>query len=347
MPSEMKDLVVIKFGTASITKTDGTVNEQIIDEIADQVAGLTEKYRILLVSSGAVGTGKSFIPNYKGDITQRKAAAAIGNPILIGMYSKAFGKHKIPVAQSLCERGHFSDRSRFLQLKQTFETLWKSGVIPIANENDVVSDLELRFSDNDELATLLAAGFGAKWLMFCTSVGGLLNKDGNLIHHIAKIDQQVLAMANPSKSSLGLGGMISKLSFAKRAVTLGIGVIIFGHENGMGILNALEGKTGTRFDAKQAHVSAKLKWLSSGSLIVGKILVDEGAAAAVKSRKSLLAVGVASIEGEFDKGEVIEIYSSMHEPIAVAKASQSSEYLQQHQKSANLEVAHADFIVLL
>jgi len=102
-----------------------------------------------------------------------------------------------------------------LQLKQTFETLWKSGVIPIANENDVVSDLELRLSDNDELATLLAAGFGAQWLMFCTPVGGLLDHDGKREEHITHIDQQVLVLANPSKSSLGHGGMVYKLSLAE------------------------------------------------------------------------------------------------------------------------------------
>lgn len=343
----MKDLIVVKFGTASITKEDGTVDEQVIVDIARQVAELSKKYRILLVSSGAVGTGKAFINKYKGDITQRKAAAAIGNPILIGMYARAFSKYDIPVAQSLCERSHFSDRGRFLQLKQTFDTLWKSGVIPIANENDVVSDLELRFSDNDELATLLAAGFGAHWLMFCTSVGGLINKDGNKVSYVPQIDQDILSMANRSKSGLGLGGMISKLSFAKKAVSLGIGVIIFGNENGFGILKALQGDVGTRFEPRPAQVSARNKWLSSGSLISGKVMIDLGAAKALQNRKSLLAVGVKKVEGEFLKGEVIEICLESHEILALAQAACSSAFLIENTKAPNLEVAHADFIVLL
>jgi glutamate 5-kinase len=154
-------------------------------------------------------------------------------------------------------------------------------------------------------------------------------------------------MANRSKSGLGLGGMISKLSFAKRAVSLGIGVIIFGNQNGQGILQALAGLAGTRFQPKPAKFSARNKWLSSGSLISGKVLIDPGAAKALQSRKSLLAVGIQKVEGEFLKGEVIEICLESHETLALAQAACSSSFLLENTKTPNLEVAHADFIVLL
>ena len=156
-----KSVIVIKFGTASITTASGGINEKIIAEIARQVAELQPYYSIVLVSSGAVGAGKEFLKNFKGSLIERKAAAAIGNPLLLAVYGKYFQKYGISIAQSLCERHHFANRNQFLQLKETYNELWKNGIIPIANENDVVSNLELKFSDNDELATLIATGFGA------------------------------------------------------------------------------------------------------------------------------------------------------------------------------------------
>ena len=156
-----KPILVIKFGSAAIT-TDGEIDERIVLEIARQCAQLQPKYNIVIVSSGAVAAGKKFIPKYTGTLAQKKAAAAIGNPLLVRTYGTYFKPFKIALAQSLCERHHFANRSQFLQLKSTYETLWKNNVIPIANENDVVSNKELKFSDNDELATLIAVGFGAE-----------------------------------------------------------------------------------------------------------------------------------------------------------------------------------------
>ena len=175
-----KSILVIKFGSAAIT-TDGEIDERIVLEIARQCAQLQPKYNIVIVSSGAVAAGKKFIPKYTGTLAQKKAAAAIGNPLLVRTYGTYFKPFKIALAQSLCERHHFANRSQFLQLKSTYETLWKNNVIPIANENDVVSNKELKFSDNDELATLIAVGFGAEQILFSTSVPGGLGRawEGN------------------------------------------------------------------------------------------------------------------------------------------------------------------------
>ena len=316
----MKPLVVIKFGTASITRPNGEIDEAILVEIARQVARLRQHYRVVLVSSGAVGAGKAYLKNYQGELSQRKAAAAVGNPLLIGLYARYFGAYGMAVAQSLCERGHFASRRQFLQLKQTYEALWENDIIPIANENDVVSDLELKFSDNDELATLLAAGFGAEWLLFSTSVGGLLGPDGQVIPQVERVDETVLALADGSKSAAGLGGMVSKLSFAKRAVRLGIRVVIFGIHTPDGIVQALAGQTGTRFTPGAVSLNARRRWLGTGSLIAGQIRADAGAVAALQRRRSLLAVGIRQIEGEFDKGEVMEILNEHGELVAVARA---------------------------
>ncbi|MBN8823852.1 MULTISPECIES: glutamate 5-kinase [unclassified Spirosoma] len=342
-----KPVLVLKFGTASITKPTGEPNEPVMVDIARQVAALHPHYRIVLVSSGAVGAGKALIHDYKGDIIQRKAAAAIGNLLLLNQYSRFFAIYGISIAQSLCERHHFANRDQFLQLKQTYEELWANELIPIANENDVVSNRELKFSDNDELATLIAAGFGAKVLMLCTSVGGLLDNNGQIIRKVTAFDEQVFSVVRTDKSSLGLGGMASKLTFAKLATRMGIRVVIFGMNEPDSLGRALRGETGTEFVPQANTLSARNRWLGSGSLAVGQIQVDAGAVRALKQRRSLLAVGVRAIPGEFATGEMVEILDENQETVAVARTRISSETLAQQLNQQNVEVANANDIVLL
>ncbi len=342
-----KPILVLKFGTASITKANGEPDEGIIQAIAAQVAQLHGSYQLVIVSSGAVGAGKHFIQNYEGEISQRKAAAAIGNPILIGIYAKYFAQYGIAIAQSLCERQHFGNRDQFLQLKQTYQALWQNNIIPIANENDVVSSRELKFSDNDELATLIAVGFEATCLMLCTSVGGFLDKAGQVVPKIEKIDNQILSLINNSKSALGLGGMASKLTFARLANRMGIKVVIFGMNEPDAIPKSLNGTIGSTFMAQESSVPARNKWLASGSVAVGKVTIDAGAEAALQLRKSLLAVGVVTIEGDFENGEVIEIVNPDNEMIAMARVKCSAEELKANIKKQKFEVANASDIVLI
>jgi glutamate 5-kinase len=342
-----RPLLVLKFGTASITKPSGEPDIAIIDEIARQAAILHKKYRIIIVSSGAVGAGKHFVQNYEGNISQRKAAAAVGNPLLLKMYDQAFEKYSINVAQSLLERQHFANRQQFLQLKETYEELWKSNIIPIANENDVVSNRELKFSDNDELATLIAGGFGAEVLMLCTASGGLLNKEGQLVSRVERIDEEILSMVTKSKTALGLGGMASKLTFTHLANKMGIKVIIFGMKLADGILNAINEKAGTVFLPQEANLSAKNKWIASGAISVGSVTVDSGASKALISRKSLLAVGITGYHGEFEVGELVEILDEDKQILAVGKAKIPSQSLQENLKVQNLIFIHADDIVLI
>lgn len=342
-----KPIIVIKFGTASITHQSGELNEEILQEIARQIAVLHATYQIVMVSSGAVGAGRGFIQNYKGTISERKAAAAIGNPLLLAKYTQYFAKYGITVAQSLCERHHFANRNQFLQLKQTYQELWRNGIIPIANENDVVSNLELKFSDNDELATLIATGFGADTLLLCTSVGGLLDAHKQIIPHVAKVDSSVLGLANDDKSSLGLGGMISKLTYTRMATRMGTRVVIFGMQPTDGMLKAIDSTNGTTFAAQEVALNARQKWLASGSLISGKVQIDLGASDALENRKSLLAVGVKKVIGTFEKGEVIEILGEKKNVLAIARAKESSEVIIGNLKTQNFIVSNADDIVLL
>lgn len=342
-----KSILVLKLGSASITTSKGEIDEAIIADITRQVAELANNHHLILVSSGAVAAGKKFIKNYKGKISERKAAASIGNPLLLSTYSKHFKPYNISIAQSLCERQHFSNRTQFLQLKETYEELWKNGVIPIANENDVVSNLELKFSDNDELATLLGVGFGASLILLGTSVPGVLDKEGNVIDKIDSINNDVFSLANKNTSEVGLGGMISKLTFANLASTMGIKVVIFGVRTPDGILKAAKGESGTICTPKDCSISARNKWLASGSLVTGRLKVDAGASEAIRKRKSLLAVGVKSIEVNFANGEIFEIIDEENNIVAVALAKVSSSTISENAKQHNLEIANASDIVIL
>jgi len=340
-------VLVIKFGTASITRSNGEPDEAIIAEIARQVADLQAQYHIVLVSSGAVGAGKNAIKNYKGALSERKAAAAVGNPLLLNLYSRYFSQYGIPIAQSLCERRHFADRRQFLQLKETYQELWKNGIIPIANENDVVSNLELKFSDNDELATFIAAGFGAECLLISTGTGGLLDAEGSIIPTVNTIDHEILALVRDEKSALGLGGMLSKLTYTRMATRMGIRVAFFTIRTPDGIGLALRGETGTTFLPQPATLNARQKWLGSGSLISGRLVLDAGAVQAVRARKSLLAVGVRSVKGEFDKHDVIELLDGHHNVVAIARSKHGAAEISAGLAAQNFEIAHADDIVVL
>lgn len=340
-------VLVLKIGSAAITTSNGEVDENAIASIASQISSLHNQYRIIIVSSGAVATGKPFIKNYSGKIAERKAAAAIGNPLLINKYTRAFEPYGIAIAQSLCERQHFSKWNTFNQLKETIHELWNNGIIPIANENDVVSDLELRFSDNDELATLIAVGFDAEVLLIGSTVSGLLDGNKNVVAKVEKIDESILGLANTEKSSVGLGGMVSKLTFARLATRLGIRVHIFGLREPNGILNALSQQSGTTFLPSKSSATPRQKWLASGNLVTGKIQVDAGAANALTNRKSLLAVGVKKVKTSFEKGEIIEILDEKGLAVAVARAKHSSTVVKENLGTQNFEIAHADDIVLL
>jgi len=342
-----KPILVIKFGSASITHKNGELDEVVMVDIARQVAAIHADHHIVLVSSGAVAAGKKFVKNYSGTITERKAAAAVGNPILLNKYAQFFAPYGISIAQSLCERQHFSNRDQFLQLKKTYEDLWANNIIPIANENDVVSNLELKFSDNDELATLIAVGFGASVLLFSTSVPGVLDAEGLVVKEMPVIDKDELALANKEKSALGLGGMVSKLTFARLATRMGIKVVIFGIRTTDGILQAIEGKTGTLCHPQKCSIPARKKWLASGSLVTGSLQADSGACKALQNGHSLLAVGVKAINTKFESGEVFEIVDENNLSVAVARARVSSDEIWIDVKTQKLIIAHADDIVLL
>jgi glutamate 5-kinase len=341
-----KQTLVIKLGSAVLTGKNGKTNGSVIRKMAEEIAGLMHEYRIILVSSGAVSSGKHLLGHYKGTLTERKAAAAIGNPILIQLYQKYFKKYNIAVAQALCERHHFSNRHQFLQLKDTFDTFWGNHILPIVNENDLVSNNELKFSDNDELATLLAIGFNAETLILCTSSNGLLDHQKKIIPVVNKIDERILSYISTEKSAAGLGGMLSKITFTQLATSLGIDVYMTGLVGKQPLRATLNQQSGTYFKSSRSDLKARQKWLMSGSVTVGQIHIDSGAEKALLSRKSLLTVGIRKTEGNFQQGEVIQLMNESGEIIGVAKTRLNQQEIIKQQHIKNSIAAHADDIVI-
>src|SRR5690625_3578948 len=341
-----KPVLVVKFGSSSLT-SNGEIDERVVLEIARQTAILQREYNIVIVSSGAVAAGKRHLKNYRNSLVERKAAAAIGNPLLIRTYGQYFKPFNIEIAQSLCERQHFANRNQFLQLKSTYECLWRNNVIPIANENDVVSNKELKFSDNDELATLIAVGFGAKKMLFATSVGGVLDAEDNIIDKIDKIDKNILSLARDEVSGVGLGGMTSKLNFARIATRLGTEVVIFNMDEEDGLLKAEQGKKGTLCTVQGERLGLRRNWLATGRLITGLVKVEERAKEALLNRNSLLAVGVLEVVHQFEEGEVFHNIDEEEKVFAIAKAKIDFDKEAGQRKTKNLEIAHANDIIIL
>jgi glutamate 5-kinase len=339
----LKKVLVVKLGTAAITTNEGLVNHTLLAQLCSQLAQLHANHHVLLVSSGAVGSGKAFIEGYKGTTNQKKAAAAVGNPLLMAAYAQQFAPMGITVAQCLAERSHFNQRHSFVQLKATITELWKSRIIPIANDNDVVNDRELRFTDNDELATRLAVAFNAKKLLIGSSVDGLLDQQNRPVMQVNLIDEQILSLVRPQKSGQGTGGMLSKLLHTQMATKMGIETVIFNARNANALLNAAANKAGTVFLAQKSSLSDRQKWLLSGNT-QGSLAIDAGAAKALLQRKSLLAVGVVRIVTDFAEGEIIDIEDEQGQLVAMGKTRM---HAKNWVKGAAQVVVHANDLILL
>jgi glutamate 5-kinase len=189
-------------------------------------------------------------------------------------------------------------------------------------------------------------GFDAETLVICTSVGGFMDDAKNIIPRVEKIDSRVMGFVQTTKSSLGLGGMTSKLTFTRLATSLGIQVVIAGLGGKTPFADALSGKNGTTFVSQASNLKARQKWLASGSITLGTILVDKGAVKALRQRRSLLTVGVTNVQGKFATGEVVQIKDEEENIIGVAKVKLDAAAIRDGISQKNVLAAHADDIVI-
>jgi glutamate 5-kinase len=310
--------VVVKVGTNVLTGPDGRLAPPQLQALADQIQRLRASGRkVALVSSGAIGAGMGRLGLGKRptDLRQLQACAAIGQSFLMRAYQECLESQHVHTAQILLTAGDFDNRARYLNARNTILTLFEWNVLPIINENDTVSVAEIKFGDNDHLAAMVTNLLQAPLLILLTVVDGLYAADPRVDPTAAKldtvplIDGAVMDLAGSSKSSLGTGGMRSKLRAARLATAAGESVIM---ANGAkpGILDALFAgdADGTLFLPHGGTIPAWKRWLGYTAQPKGKLLLDAGAATAVRDKgRSLLPIGVVQVQGHFNKGDVVAL----------------------------------------
>ena len=254
------------------------------------------------------------------------------------IYTDFLRNHDLTVAQILLTRSDFGKRSSYLNIRNTLLKLTKLGIIPIINENDVVStdELELNFGDNDWLAAYVAILVGADKLFYLTSETGLIKKKTfsitnkkEIIKTVVKVDEKILNNCLPLKSSSGTGGMESKTRAAGLAMSLGINTFILNGKDPKNVLSILSGKKiGTHFVANGKKIQSYRKWLATGALSKGEITIDSGAEKAlIFEKKSLLAQGIVKVKGTFDAKDLIEIQNSSGSRLGIGRSRLSAKEL--------------------
>jgi len=307
--------VVVKVGSSIVAGVCG-LNEKQISAVASDIAAVHEMgLKVALVSSGAVAAGmeKLGLKEKPKDIMLKQAAAAVGQSSLMWAYEKSFKEHGKKVAQVLLTREDFSDRTRYMNSRNTLLTLLGHGVIPVINENDTVATDEIKFGDNDRLAALVSALLGADRLVILSDVEGLYSGDPKknpkavLIPEVREITSGIRDMAGGAGSAVGTGGMYSKVLAAGEAMRAGITVnIISGRRPGL--LPSIVGgeRHGTEFVPKKTKLPLKKGWIAFGLRTKGAITVDEGAKRALLTGgKSLLPSGIVSADGDFKQGDAV------------------------------------------
>ncbi len=309
------DRVVIKIGTTSLMQGRKSISIDFMDSVAEQVKALKDEGKeVLIVTSGAIGVGLKAMkvqanPN---DIPIRQAAASVGQSILMQRWADSFQRQGMLVGQVLMTFDNYSDRDSAINLNNTIDSLLENGVIPIFNENDAVCITEIKFGDNDTLSAIVASRTDADLLVILSDVAGLYdsdptkNPDAKLVPVVHNIDSTVRSMAGDSSTGLGTGGMKTKLDAAVICRDAGCSMIIASSKEPDVIYRTVTGdEVGTVF-VSDNEITKKRRWIKAAHAS-GKVIIDDGAVKAVLDHKSLLPVGIRSVEGTFDKGEVVEI----------------------------------------
>jgi glutamate 5-kinase len=307
--------IVVKVGSALLVDSaSGTLKRDWLQSLVDDVAELKKAGKdVLLVSSGAVALGRRMLGFKSGALRleESQAAAAVGQVRLAQAYVDAFHTHNLEAAQILLTLEDSEQRRRYLNARETLRTLLSLGAVPVINENDTVATAEIRFGDNDRLAARVAGMTEADCLVLLSDIDGLYTanpqRDPNAKHipEVRAITAEIEAMAEGPASSSSRGGMESKIVAAKIATAAGASVIIAnGHVEHA--LQALDGGTRTTlFVPRVSPAAARKRWIAGGLSAQGSVTIDEGAERALLSGRSLLPAGVVSVDGRFDRGDVV------------------------------------------
>ena len=362
--------VVIKIGSQVLTNANGALDVEVFRQICDDIALLRGKgLQVLVVSSGAIAAGRSELgmKEKPATIPQKQAAAAIGQTRLMHAYETGLAPHRLKAAQVLLTSEDLGSRQRFLNARATLDTLLGFGIIPIINENDTVVVDEIKFGDNDNLSALVTNVGEAHLLLILTDVQGLFsadprtNPDALLIPLVKGITREVERAAGGSRSSVGTGGMSTKVAAAKKAGKNGVPTIMVpGKQKGI-VAAALQGKeVGTLFLPSETGVNRRKHWIAYTLKPAGRLIVDDGARdVLLKKGKSLLPSGIGRIEGRFERGSCVRICGPDGQEFArgLSDYSSSEVVLLAGHKSSEIEeilgyryadvIVHRDNLVVL
>ena len=317
--------IVIKLGSSIVTNDGDGLDEKCLSSLIKQISILnSQNKKVILVSSGAIAAGlrKLGVKRRPKVLSELQSAAAVGQMDLVRVYEELFSDNNLISAQILLTHSDLSDRKRYLNARSTIFNLIKNNVIPVINENDTVASEEIRFGDNDSLAAMVANLIEADLLVLLTDQDGLFSSDprgdnnAKLIRHGYVDDKNLDDLASGTKSTIGTGGMATKILAARRAALSGAHTIIAsGKRNNILVDLSNDEDIGTFLQSREIKLVARKKWLADNLKSNGKIYIDQGAEKAlIHKGKSLLAVGVTKVIGTFDRGEVIQcVNESGHE----------------------------------
>ena len=319
--------LVIKVGSALLTNDGAGIDRQAIDAWVEQIAKLLSAGKeVVLVSSGAVAEGlvRLGIETRPESIHMLQSAAAVGQMGLIQTYESSFRRFDRQTAQILLDHDDMANRERYLNARSVIQTLMELKVVPIVNENDTVVTDEIRFGDNDRLAALVSNLIDADALVILTDKDGMFdanpdeNKDAQLITQALASDSSLDALAGSSNGALGRGGMQTKLEAARLASRSGCNTVIAGGRNQDILTRICEGENlGTLLQAGQTPIAARKQWLAGQLQVKGRLVLDDGAAKVLRQQgRSLLAVGVTQVSGEFTRGELVSCEDSSGQEVA-------------------------------
>lgn len=363
--------LIIKIGTNVLLSSNNCLNLDLMQKLVQEIGQLYhQNHQIIVITSGAVAAGKEIISS---DLLPRTCLAALGQAKLIKYYYDFFNEQNAKIAQILLSPSSFKNRARYDHLKNTLQELLDCHIIPIINENDATVLFTRRsesvggedtFGDNDSLAAMIAVISEAQKLIFLTNLDGFycadpsLDRRAEIVREVKNVDLEIQKMCSQKTSSLGRGGMSSKLKGAKLATTCGIEVYIINGLKPDNISKLLieDKQIGTKFIAQKSDLSERKKWLLVGAVSQSKIVVDHGARAALENHNSLLAVGVRKVKGDFDKGNFVNIADNQGEIFALGLVNYSSQELSALNKLKDKaeikqrfkqEIVHIDNLALL
>ncbi len=318
--------IVIKLGSSTVVDSKGNFKKKWITSLIKDIKKFGKGSNFVIVSSGAIALGQKYLKIKKKRIKleMSQAIAAIGQIHLAGEFQKLFDKFKIKSGQILISPDDTEQRKRALNVRSTFENLFRLKAIPIVNENDTTATTEIKYGDNDRLAARVAQIIGADTLIILSDVDGLYDKSKKIVKTVNKIDEKIYSLVDKSKNLYGSGGISTKLDAAKICINSGCHMFIANGKKENPIEKMLRKKVFTHFIPKISSLDARKKWIIGSLNSSGVIYVDSGAAKALLNGKSLLAAGITKIKGSFDKGENVLIIDENENQLARGLASFNS-----------------------